>query len=139
MDGYKKLLLLLICSLTCQFSAKGQSGNGVYYFRNMAVEDGLSQNMVYSIIQDNSGFIWLGTIDGLNRFDGINFKIYKRDDSVDGSIGSNKILSLLQVDNDHIWVGTANGIYIHDLNLEKFTRFEEKTGEGRWWRESSAI
>lgn len=131
MDGYKKLLLLLICSLTCQFSAKGQSGNGVYYFRNMAVEDGLSQNMVYSIIQDNSGFIWLGTIDGLNRFDGINFKIYKRDDSVDGSIGSNKILSLLQVDNDHIWVGTANGIYIHDLNLEKFTRFEEKTGEGK--------
>jgi Two component regulator propeller. len=49
-----------------------------YYFRNMAVEDGLSQNMVYSIMQDKTGFIWFGTLDGLNRYDGLRFKIFKK-------------------------------------------------------------
>ncbi len=95
--------------------------NSDYYFRNMAVEDGLSQNMVYSILQDKTGFIWFGTLDGLNRYDGLRFKIFKKDNENNRSIGSNKILSLLQDSNEKIWVGTTNGIYIYDPMCEKFS------------------
>ena len=95
-----------------------------YYFRNMSVEDGLSQNMVYSIMQDQTGFIWFGTLDGLNRYDGIRFKIFKKDNENHLSIGSNKIFTLLQVSEGDIWVGTANGIYIYDPQHEIFNRFD---------------
>lgn len=104
--------------------------NSDYYFRNMAVEDGLSQNMVYSILQDKTGFIWFGTLDGLNRYDGLRFKVFKKDNENDQSIGSNKIFSLLQDKNEDIWVGTANGIYIYNQQRESFSRFDITTTNG---------
>jgi len=101
-----------------------------YYFRNMAVEDGLSQNMVYSVMQDKTGFIWLGTLDGLNRYDGTKFKIFKKEKTNDQSIGSNKIFSLLQHVDNKIWVGTAIGIYIYDPCHENFSLFNMQTANG---------
>lgn len=112
------------------FSAVSNVTNSEYYFRNMAVEDGLSQNMVYSIMQDKTGFIWFGTLDGLNRYDGLRFKIFKRNNEDHSSIGSNKIISLLQDANEKIWVGTTAGIYIYDPHYENFSRFDKKTDQG---------
>ncbi|WP_029905041.1 hybrid sensor histidine kinase/response regulator transcription factor [Prevotella sp. 10(H)] len=100
-----------------------------YYFRNLQVEDGLSQNMVYTIIQDNQGFIWLGTQDGLNRYDGNNFKIYKKSASDPKGIGSNMIFSLLQNDDGIIWVGTASGVYLYDPLYESFSPLNIKTAD----------
>lgn len=101
-----------------------------YSFRNMVVEDGLSQNMVYSIMQDKTGFMWFGTQDGLNRYDGLRFKIFKKENEDNESIGSNKIFSILQNTDDKIWIGTANGIYIYDPLQEKFSHFNMTTANG---------
>jgi ligand-binding sensor domain-containing protein len=90
----------------------------------MGVEDGLSQNMVYSIIQDKTGFMWLGTQDGLNRYNGIEFKIFKKDGKNPDSIGSNAIFSLLEDDNGIIWVGTANGVYMYSTVDESFSHLK---------------
>ena len=52
-----------------------------YYFRTMDIRNGLSQNTVYQILQDRKGFMWFGTKDGLNRYDGLSFRIYKKENS----------------------------------------------------------
>lgn len=77
-----------------------------YYFRSLEVENGLSQNMVYCIIQDACGFMWFGTQDGLNRYDGQNFRVYKKDPSNANSIGSNSLFSMLEDKKGMIWLGT---------------------------------
>ncbi len=123
-------MIALFCLIGLSLSFESLAQTSDYYFRNMAVEDGLSQNMVYSILQDKTGFIWFGTLDGLNRYDGLKFKIFKKDNKNDQSIGSNKIFSLLQDTNDEIWVGTANGIYIYSPQRESFSRFEITTING---------
>lgn len=125
------IMVFLYC-LNCflLISSPSFAKNPDYYFRNMAVEDGLSQNMVYSIMQDKTGFIWLGTLDGLCRYDGTKFKIFKKEKDNEHSLGSNKILSLLQNSNEEIWIGTTNGIYIYDPMYENFSRFDMKTTDG---------
>lgn len=125
-------IMAFLCFLNCFFliSSPSFAKNPAYYFRNMAVEDGLSQNMIYAIMQDRTGFVWLGTLDGLNRYDGTTFKIFKKDESNAKSIGSNKIFSLLQLEDNKIWIGTAAGIYIYDPNQENFTHFIMETDDG---------
>ncbi|GAB1416820.1 hybrid sensor histidine kinase/response regulator transcription factor [Paludibacter sp.] len=79
--------------------------------------------MVYSITQDKLGFLWFGTQDGLNRFDGLDFKIFKTNNNNPQGIGSNSIFSLLEYVDGHIWVGTKNGIYIYNPINEQFSPF----------------
>jgi ligand-binding sensor domain-containing protein/signal transduction histidine kinase/DNA-binding response OmpR family regulator len=98
-----------------------------YYFRNLQVEDGLSQNMVYTILQDKQGFIWLGTQDGLNKYNGNSFKIYKRQVNDPQSIGSNMIFSLFQNDDDILWVGTSSGVYLYDPRRDSFSLLNIRT------------
>ncbi len=107
----------------------GNSHNN-FYFRSFEVEDGLSQNMVYSILQDKQGFMWFGTQDGLNRYDGENFRIYKKVASDPTSIGSNAIFSLMQNTSGTIWVGTLNGVSLYNPRCDRFTHLDLKTSEG---------
>lgn len=100
-----------------------------YYFRNFEVEDGLSQNMVYAILQDQQGFMWFGTQDGLNRYDGETFKIYKKSTSDSHTIESNAIFSLMQDKHGIIWVGTLNGVSLYDPIYDRFTHFDNKTAD----------
>jgi ligand-binding sensor domain-containing protein/signal transduction histidine kinase len=79
-------------------------------FEHISIEEGLSQSTVHSIIQDNHGFIWIGTEDGLDRFDGYNFIVYRNDREDSNSIASNQIRAIIQDSNGTIWVGTENGL-----------------------------
>ncbi|WP_431213957.1 ligand-binding sensor domain-containing protein [Puia sp. P3] len=91
-----------------------------YYFRHYQVEQGLSNNAVICSIQDRRGFMWFGTKDGLNRYDGYTFKTfrYRPDDS--NSIGSNFIHALCEDPSGNMWVGTENGLYGYDTSTERF-------------------
>lgn len=91
-----------------------------HYFRHYEVEDGLSNNAVICSLLDEKGFLWFGTKDGLNRFDGYHFKIFRHDANDTGSIGSNFIHSLYQDPNGIIWVGTEEGLYQYDEKTETF-------------------
>ena len=84
-------------------------------------EQGLSQDSVTSIVQDRQGFIWIGTHEGLNRFDGQSVTSYARDPFNTQSLAHNWIWSLMLSSSGELWVGTEGGISIHDPNSDTFT------------------
>lgn len=96
-----------------------------YYFKHYEVENGLSNNAVICIMQDHLGFMWFGTRDGLNRFDGLSYKIFRNDPSKKNTIGSNAIMSLSEDDENKIWVGTEKGLFVFDELTESFTQLKE--------------
>lgn len=98
-----------------------------YYFRTMDIRDGLSQNTVYQILQDRKGFMWFGTKDGLNRYDGISFRVYKKENS---GLGKNFITALYEDHEGNIWIGTDGGVFIYDPMLDSFTAFHTASDKG---------
>lgn len=78
-------------------------------FERINIEHGLSQNTVYAIIQDHKGFLWIATNDGLNRYDGYNFKVYTSNLVESGSISNSRVISLLEDSKQRLWVGTIGG------------------------------
>ena len=88
-----------------------------YAFRSIEVEDGLSQNMVYCVLQDSDGFIWIGTQNGLNRYDGSSFRIFKTEP---GGLTNDGICSLAEDSSGNIWVGTLFGLQIYNPVGESF-------------------
>ena len=85
------------------------------------LEDGISQVTINELLKDSLGFVWIGTQDGLNRFDGKEFKIYKYEESDDASISGNHVTSLLEDRSGDIWVGTlGNGLNLYDYELDVF-------------------
>lgn len=101
-----------------------------FNFRYYQVEDGLSSNTVYSLIQDSRGFIWIGTEDGLNRFDGYEFRIFRNVSRDESSVLSNHIYTLFEDETGNIWAGTEKGISIYDYQAGKFKTLDIKTKKG---------
>jgi PAS domain S-box-containing protein len=91
-------------------------------FAHLSIKDGMSQGSAYAILQDRRGFIWIGTEDGLDRYDGYNFKIYRPSDDIH-SLTDNTAYALFQDSQGAIWVGTKNGLNRYDRDLDRFTRF----------------
>ncbi|HIE16254.1 MAG TPA: hypothetical protein EYP69_04950 [Bacteroidales bacterium] len=96
-------------------------------FVSFTTKDNLSQSTVYKIVQDKQGFIWIGTDDGLNKFDGKNFKIYKNIPNNINSLSSNKINDLYVDKDGNIWIATDRGFNLYNVSTQKFTRFFFKT------------
>ncbi len=112
-----QLLLLLTFFAILPFTINGQSP---YYFKHYEVEHGLSNNTVLCSAMDKKGFMWFGTIDGLNRFDGYTFKTFRNDPDNPKSLGNNSVFTLLAAEDEKLWVGTAKGLYIYDPVYQSF-------------------
>lgn len=95
-----------------------------YYFKHYTAENGLSYNTVFNVMQDSRGLMWFATRDGLNRFDGYSFKVYRHQESDPNSIGSSFIHTIIEDSSSQIWVGTAKGLYIYHPDKETFSKFE---------------
>lgn len=78
-------------------------------FEHLSTENGLSQSDVNTIFQDDNRFMWFGTHDGLNRYDGYNFTIFKPDSKNPKSISSNLIWKIIGDDKGNLWIGTTGG------------------------------
>jgi len=97
-------------------------------FENLSIEQGLSNNDVKTVIQDKTGFIWFGTDDGLNRYDGYNFKIFRHDPEDSNSISDNSIWALMPDSKGNVWIGTKEGMLNkYDPASEKFTHWKIKS------------
>ncbi len=93
-------------------------------FEQITTEDGLSQSTVNTILQDSRGFLWFATEDGLNRYDGYEFKIYRNDPYDMFSISSNQVSSIIEDRHGAIWVGTkGGGLNKFDREQDRFIRF----------------
>jgi ligand-binding sensor domain-containing protein/serine phosphatase RsbU (regulator of sigma subunit) len=91
---------------------------------NFTIREGLSNNSVTVIFQDSFGFLWIGTEDGLNRYDGYKFKTFRHDPLDENSISGNHILAITQDKNNDLWIGTRNsGLNKLDYSTGKFSCF----------------
>jgi ligand-binding sensor domain-containing protein/signal transduction histidine kinase len=111
--------LLLLFILLYVSTAYGQP----YYFRHYQVENGLSNNTVYCSIQDNKGFLWFGTKEGLNRFDGYRFKLFNSETGDNNRLRKDFVYCLFSDPKDNLWVGTQDGLYLFDYSKERLVRF----------------
>ncbi|WP_448700552.1 two-component regulator propeller domain-containing protein [Mucilaginibacter sp. AW1-3] len=121
-----KILLLAICCLQYSIIAFAQKPN--IKFTHVNIEQGLSNSWIEAIFQDSRGFMWIGTRNGLDRYDGQQFKIYQSNKKDTTSISDNSIKYIYE-DRDHnLWVGTANGLNRFDANKDRFIRYKHNPG-----------
>ncbi len=93
-------------------------------FERFSPEDGLSNSVILSIIQDKTGFIWIGTQNGLNRYDGYTFTVYKHKPSDSNSLSDNYVRSIIETKDSLLWIATENGgLNMFDPETEKFTHY----------------
>jgi signal transduction histidine kinase/CheY-like chemotaxis protein/ligand-binding sensor domain-containing protein len=94
------------------------------HFDHLGTENGLSELSSNCLLQDSRGFIWIGTADGLNRYDGYKFKIFRNDAKDTASIGNNYIQDILEDKNGNIWVGTiGGGLNKYDRSTNRFHHY----------------
>ncbi len=129
------LALLLLVSVTAQAqeptnvpasaSGEGQGEVEKAIFENFTVEQGLSNVSIMFVFQDRDGFMWFGSQDGLNRFDGYNFTIYRYDSANPYSISNNVVMSGLETKDGTLWFGTdPGGLNKFDKATGRFTAYE---------------
>lgn len=118
----KKIFIIFTLFIFCFEITDAQ--NTRYIFDRISIESGLSQGTVTSIIQDSRGFMWFGTYDGLDRYDGIKFKVYKNDVNDSLSLSHNSITSIFEDRFESLWIGTMSGLNLYDREKENFIRFE---------------
>ncbi|NDV80421.1 two-component regulator propeller domain-containing protein [Bacteroides sp. 51] len=100
-----------------------------YYFSHISGENGLSQSNVKAIIQDSYGFMWFGTKNGLNRFDGTSIVQMDCDDYVAGK-GNHNITALFEDKDRNLWVGTDKGVFLYNPRTDIFTVIDDVTEDG---------
>ena len=93
-------------------------------FDNISLDQGLSQTMVTAMAQDKKGFVWFGTEDGLNRFDGYKFKVFQSDTKDPNSLSHSSVWSLLVDANDGLWIGTYEGLSKYNPQKETFVNYK---------------
>jgi ligand-binding sensor domain-containing protein len=112
-------VLLFFLLWLSSFYAKSEFNPNKIHVANINLAEGLSQCVVTNMALDSRGFLWLGTFDGLNRFDGSQIKVFKHIPNDSLSIPSSKIYTLFADQNFHLWLGTPYGLSIFDTRTAK--------------------
>jgi ligand-binding sensor domain-containing protein/signal transduction histidine kinase/AraC-like DNA-binding protein len=111
--------------LSLPFSSNSQAPR--LKFKHITNEQGLSNSTIECIFQDHRGFIWFGTRDGLNRYDGNQMVVYRYDASDTNSISDNYTRCIYEDKKNNLWVGTINGLNRFDIAKNTFTRFKHES------------
>lgn len=111
--------IFFVCLLFL-FSGHSQTNENKYSFTAITTEDGLSNNIIYNILQDREGYIWIATDNGLNRFDGYTAKKFFHKTTDSSSVSSSVIRSLIEDLDGNIWIGTKNGLNLYDKETQSF-------------------
>ncbi len=126
-EQFKYILCLLIFFIITGIT---HAQNDDYKFKKISVKEGLSHSNVYTIIQDHSGYMWFGTQDGLNKYDGHEFTIYRHEPSNLNSLSSGNFGKIHQDSSGIFWFGTfAGGLDRFDPKTNTFTNFSNKPGD----------
>ncbi len=95
-------------------------------FEHLSSSDGLAHPFVFDIFQDSQGFLWFGTAEGLNRYDGYEFIVYKPDPGNFNSLSDGYVTAILEDEKGRLWLGTSNGLNMFDPAAETFTHYRHK-------------
>lgn len=125
----KYLLVFILDSLLLISSFNAFPFKNKYDFERISIDQGLSQSTVYCILQDYLGYMWFGTEDGLNRYDGYGFKVFQNNSKSDSSLSNNRIMALLQDSDNNLWIGTlGGGLNLFNRSCESFKVFRTIPG-----------
>jgi len=113
-------IFLVILILVKPAESQGQPE---FRFKHLSTQSGLSNNIINCIAQDRMGFMWFGTMEGLNRYDGSDFKVFKKDLNDPLSLADNMVFKVYIDKQNRIWVGTQNGLCLFDYRMENFSHF----------------
>lgn len=121
----KRFLTILLIILFSRISvSQNQNLNLNLNVEHISLEKGISNNLIFTIVQDSKGFIWFGTMFGLVRFDGINYKTFRHDPLDSNSLSNDDIISIYEDNSGKLWFGTYNGgLNKYDREEGTFTRF----------------
>ncbi len=122
MRGFVVFSVLLAALLLPAGTVLGQGTEKTVKFTQIGLREGLSQSSVFSLCQDYLGFMWIGTRDGLNRYDSRKFYTYRNISSDSTSLSDNYILSLFEDGKKRLWIGTRSGLNRYDRLLDRFVR-----------------
>ncbi len=122
-----RLVVTLLCVWTVSQMVTAAPEN--YRFRHIGVKDGLSQTTVFTLLQDQTGFIWMGTKAGLNRYDGTSMHAYSHHAGQEG-LPSDFISALYEAPDGSLWVGTDEGVAIYTPLTDSFRPFLQTTADG---------
>ena len=123
---YFRFLLFAVLCFTCPVT-RAQAPK--LKFKHISIEQGLSNSTIETIYQDKRGFMWFGTRDGLNRYDGNQMTTYRFDAADTNSISDNFISYIYEDRNHALWIGTINGLNRFDPATNKFTRYKQISGK----------
>ena len=107
----KKIFLFFQLSLLCCCT---YAQTILPHFETLSVNEGLSQSSVYSILQDREGFMWFGTSDGLNRYDGSEIRIFRFSDNIKDPANANNVGNMSEDDSGNVWYSNYSGIYYYN-------------------------
>ena len=125
------IILILVCIFSClKISTSYANIRESFNFKNITIEDGLSQSTVETIYQDTKGYIWIGTNDGLDRYNGYEFKHYKHDKYDKNSIANNYIVDIIEDKNGYIWVSTIGGLSRINPDKDEIKNYYSKEDRG---------
>jgi signal transduction histidine kinase/ligand-binding sensor domain-containing protein len=124
----KRIPVLLLLFILFSFISPVQMevyGSSVDYLRftSITTEQGLSQNYINCIFQDHYGYIWIGTVVGLNKYDGLNFQIYQSDSESTGSISDSDVQCFCETSSGDLWIGTVRGLNFFNRAKNTFTQY----------------
>jgi signal transduction histidine kinase/ligand-binding sensor domain-containing protein/DNA-binding response OmpR family regulator len=125
------LLIVFVNLLVCSLFSQTESDFKTMNFKHLSIAEGLSQSSVICILQDHKGFLWFGTRDGLNRYDGYTFKKYRYNSQDSGSLSNSYIRSLYEDENNNLWVGTNNGLNQYIADKDCFKRYSQNLGKSQ--------
>jgi PAS domain S-box-containing protein len=118
----RSILGLLVSFATVAGAPSAVAANRLGRFVRFSVEQGLSQNTVLAILQDRVGFLWFGTEEGLNRFDGYTFAVFRHDPQDPRSLSDDIVSALHEDRQGRLWVGTQHGLSAFDAQTQTFSR-----------------
>ncbi len=120
----KYIVILLILAYSATVPVTGYGQKNMYSIKTLSKQDGLSNNFVTWVYEDSRGFIWFATSDGLNRWDGYEFVVFRHNPGDENSLPNNFILCLNEDHNNNLWIGTNHyGLARYNLSEERFYRY----------------
>ena len=114
-------VVFLFCLPAISMHSNAQAGSPK--FKRLTTHEGLSQGHVSAILKDHSGFMWFATDEGLNKYDGYKFTVYKYDADKTASISSNFVFDVIEDNAGTLWVGTSEGLDKFDKERDIFIHY----------------